>query len=599
MKQFAGYIVLVVTVLMLCGIRSGAQQKSKTLRVTPQSGDYANLEFYNNSHALIIGINKYANLPSELQLDFAENDATELRDILIRSYGFAPENITVLLSEQATKQNIDDALAELTDSNRVKPNDRVLVYFSGHGQTVQLQNGGEAGFLIPSDAKVDLNKTNNPVSYRKSCLSMNSIWESLELCPARHRLIVVDACISGLWANAMGEIVPPLSKTVVSKLLHLYALQLITAGGKNKKAQQDPKFRHSIFTKNFLEQLKSKTTTQDTVFVVSEIAIKVKMAVIGMTDGKQTPVFVNHDTEGEFLFVTTKTQNVPALLRKTIVTVSKPKPRETSANISNSNSKPRKDDRELDGFTAKFKKNAKDSADMIFIPAGEFTMGSNEVVNEKPIHKVHLDSYYIYRTPVTVKQYLKFCEETGYKKPNTVKFNPNWSKQDHPIVNVSYNDALEYCKWASGNSPGSVRLPTEAEWEKAACWDDAKKQKRKFPWGNVFSISKLWGSKNKASDAGGTKPVGSFPSGASPYDVLDMAGNVCQWCSDWYDMKFYESRHATDLNVENQSVGEKYGRVVRGGSWVESDSYYFHSTYRDEFAPTFSDFFLGFRCVSK
>jgi len=252
---------------------------------------------------------------------------------------------------------------------------------------------------------------------------------------------------------------------------------------------------------------------------------------------------------------------------------------------------------------SKTKKNVKDNADMILIPAGEFVMGSNDndfgIGDEKPIHKVTLDGYYIYRTAVTVAQYLKFCEETGHKKPSSFDFNPNWSKRDHPIVNVSYDDALEYCKWASGNKPGSVRLPTEAQWEKAASWDDAKKQKRKFPWGDEFDKSKLWCSTAKLGDAGGTKAVGSFPSGASAYGALDMAGNVWQWCSDWYDKDFYGSRLATDRNAENQSVGEKKYRVLRGGSWLVNYPFNFRSSTRGYFEPDNRNFSGGFRCASR
>jgi len=240
---------------------------------------------------------------------------------------------------------------------------------------------------------------------------------------------------------------------------------------------------------------------------------------------------------------------------------------------------------------AKTKKNPKDNADMIFIPAGKSVMGSNDYDDEKPIHKVTLDGYYIYRTAVTVAQYLKFCEETGHKKPSSFDFNPNWSKRDHPIVNVSYNDALAYCAWAGG------RLPTEAEWEKAASWDDAKKQKRKFPWGDEFDTSKLWCSTAKVGDAGGTKSVGSFPSGESAYGVWDMAGNVWQWCSDYYDKDFYSSRLATDRNAENQSVGEKASRVFRGGSWNDDYMDDFRCSNRKYGTPIYRSNDCGFRCV--
>ena len=239
--------------------------------------------------------------------------------------------------------------------------------------------------------------------------------------------------------------------------------------------------------------------------------------------------------------------------------------------------------------SAKFKKNAKDDADMVFIPAGEFKMGSNAGGDrEKPVHKVTLDGYYIYRTPVTVAQYLKFCDETGHAKPEAPSFNPNWFKRDHPIVNVSYNDALAYCNWAG------VKLPTEAQWEKAARGTDG----REYPWGEKFDRSKLWCSESKFDDAGGTKPVGSFPSGKSPFGVLDMAGNVWQWCSDWFDENFYSSRTATERNPENQAVGEKKYRVVRGGSWGYYVPGNFRSAYRLDDGPDGRGDGIGFRCAS-
>jgi len=251
-----------------------------------------------------------------------------------------------------------------------------------------------------------------------------------------------------------------------------------------------------------------------------------------------------------------------------------------------------------------FKKNAKDDADMVFIPAGEFTMGSpsseinalvkqynlEEIRAEGPQHKVILDGYYIYKTPVTVAQYLKFCDETGHAKPPAPTFNPNWEMRDHPIVNVSYNDALAYCEWAG------VKLPTEAQWEKAARGIDA----RTYPWGNEFDKTKLWCLESPAFVvySSGTAPVGSFPNGASPFGVLDMAGNVGQWCSDWYDKDFSSSRLSKERNPENQSVGEMKYRVLRGGSWRGNGPVCFRSAYRDDFGPNSAYQDVGFRCAS-
>jgi len=253
---------------------------------------------------------------------------------------------------------------------------------------------------------------------------------------------------------------------------------------------------------------------------------------------------------------------------------------------------------------AMLKKNSKDGADMVFIPAGEFTMGSSQteidalvalvkygadlIKAQGPQHKVMLDGYYIYRTPVTVAQYMEFCDETGHAKPPAPTFNPNWEKRDHPIVNVSYTDALAYCTWAG------VKLPTEAQWEKAARGADG----RTFPWGNTFDSSKLRCSKSQSGDSGGTAPVGSFPEGASPFGVLDMAGNVWQWCSDWFDTGFYSSQFATARNPENQSVGNKKSHVYRGSSWYHYGPGSFRSASRLFDEPSFRDDSLGFRCCA-
>ncbi len=245
--------------------------------------------------------------------------------------------------------------------------------------------------------------------------------------------------------------------------------------------------------------------------------------------------------------------------------------------------------RSLSSTVVRITKNVKDGADMVYVPAGEFTMGSNEGdATEKPVHKVVLDGYYLYRTPVTVAQYMTFCAETGYSRPHSPAFNPNWIRFDHPVVNVSYEDALAYCKWAGAT------LPTEAQWEKAARGTD----ERRFPWGDDFDHSKLWCSTNKVFDAGGTKPVGSFPSGMSPFGALDMAGNVCQWCRDWFDEGFYNSALANERNPENQLVGARRFRVLRGGSWYNIYPGQLRSSHRFILAaPDIRNELTGFRCV--
>jgi formylglycine-generating enzyme required for sulfatase activity len=208
------------------------------------------------------------------------------------------------------------------------------------------------------------------------------------------------------------------------------------------------------------------------------------------------------------------------------------------------------------------KKIGKDGKEMILIPAGEFLMGSEENDNEKPPHKVYLDAFYIDRYPVTNAKYKKFVDAAKHQPPS------HWQngqipsgKDNHPVVNVTWNDAVAYAQWAGG------RLPTEAEWEKAASWDLVNQRKRTYPWSDEFDASKCNTAESGIKD---TTPVGKYsPQGDSPYGVGDMAGNVWEWCADWYDENYYKnspvSQGSTTRNPQGPSSGQY--RVVRGGAW--------------------------------
>lgn len=236
--------------------------------------------------------------------------------------------------------------------------------------------------------------------------------------------------------------------------------------------------------------------------------------------------------------------------------------------------------------------NPIDGAVMILIPAGEFLMGSagNEGYhNEKPQRKVYLDSYYIDKFEVTNVQYREFMRATGHKSPR------DWSDYDtsrlnHPVVGVSWYDAVAYAEWAG------KRLPTEAEWEKAARGIDG----RKYPWGNIppdsggrYRANYKVGKYGAADGYSTTSPVDSFPLGASSYGVMDMAGNVWEWCADWYDSGYY--RKAPTKNPPGPSSGKH--RVLRGGAWLNDDTSYLRCAVRGWHAPTLTFNYVGFRCV--
>ena len=213
------------------------------------------------------------------------------------------------------------------------------------------------------------------------------------------------------------------------------------------------------------------------------------------------------------------------------------------------------------------KVNPIDGAEMVLIPAGPFLMGDDDRENNKR-RTVTLDASYVYKNVVTVRQYEGYCKATGIAMPDPPDFDPGWKNKDHPIVNVSWFDAMRYCEWAG------VSLPTEQQWEKAARGTDG----RQYPWGNTFDTSKLWCSKKQFGDAGGTTAVGRYTD--SPYGLSDMAGNVWQWCADDYD-------------------GTGTCRVVRGGSWFGYDPENFRCAYRNVLHPVNWTYYWGFRCVAR
>ncbi len=177
-------------------------------------------------------------------------------------------------------------------------------------------------------------------------------------------------------------------------------------------------------------------------------------------------------------------------------------------------------------------------------------------------------------------RYRKFCEATDRQMSEA----PFWGwKDNHPVVNVSWDDAVAYCEWAC------VRLPTEAEWEKAAQGTDG----RSHLWGNEWDKRKC---NNGRADFGSTSqitPVGNYPQGASPFGVLDMAGNVWEWCADWYEGDYYMT--APNRNPAGPSLGQY--RALRGGLWFNYFVYICRAANRFRSAPAERRNDLGFRCV--
>ena len=262
---------------------------------------------------------------------------------------------------------------------------------------------------------------------------------------------------------------------------------------------------------------------------------------------------------------------------------------------------------------------------MVYVPAGDFLMGSTDDDrdardDEKPQHMVYLDAYWIDKTEVTNTMFQRFVDATGYETDaerlgSGVVFGSNqctWSgvfgaywrspegpasdlagRMSHPVVQVSWNDADAYCRWAGR------RLPTEAEWEKAARGTDAGR----YPWGeeppagNLVNFADVnlgcdWAHPTQDDGYERTAPVGTFPAGASPYGALDMAGNVWEWVADWWYSGYYT------VSLRSNPTGPDTGdvRVVRGGSWDEVAGG-LRSSDRGRRFPDVRSGSGGFRCV--
>lgn len=265
------------------------------------------------------------------------------------------------------------------------------------------------------------------------------------------------------------------------------------------------------------------------------------------------------------------------------------------------------------------------AADWVLIPGGKFVMGATAdqkadfykfggspqwmsfaqplVESSGPAHDVHLDSFYIFRHEVTNSQYQKFVSATGHRNSGRA-FDPRFNGPNQPVVTVTWNDAQSFCVWIG------ARLPTEAEWEKAARGTAGLI----YPWGNTWDAAKLrsmdgiahqalpsieewenWRKQNMRNAPSEAQPadVGSYPDGASPYGVMDMAGNVWEWVADWFDPMYYAN--APKHNPKGPESGDF--RVLRGGAWDTPIPVNFTWLRQTFMPPSDARAVTGFRCA--
>lgn len=552
-------IYYVAIALLMLASNPFAQQKGMRVLIKENGKD---VEVYDHSWALVIGINKYREWP---RLDYAVDDAKSVREMLIDKFGFPASRITLLTDEEATLQNMKNALSTIADKS--DKNDRVLIYFSGHGQTLDLKGGGQMGFLIPVEGSTKDNKL------YATCLPMADVKTLSSLIPAKHILFLVDACYSGLAASTQRGL-PRETKLYLKQITTAKGRQIITAGGKGEESEENPEWGHGAFTYKLLEGLDKGLADQDGdgIITSTELAGYLKSRVAQISHNKQTPQFkFLTDDEGEFVFIT-GTERAPEA----------PPPAEEPQ--------------------AKIKVPAS-TDDMVLVEGGSFEMGSSDGnADEKPVHRVYVDNFYMDKYEVTVAKFKQFIDATAYstdaekegwsyawsgsawEKKNGV----NWKHDaqgnvqtdlSHPVIHVSWNDAVAYALWAG------KRLPTEAEWEYAARGGNKSLRYTYSGSNNIDEVA--WYDGN----AGGrTHPVG----GKRPNElgIYDMSGNVWEWCSDWYDKDYYNS--SPERNPQGPNSGTF--RVLRGGSWGFRPSNV-RAAIRDGDYPAGRRSDIGFRCA--
>ncbi len=258
------------------------------------------------------------------------------------------------------------------------------------------------------------------------------------------------------------------------------------------------------------------------------------------------------------------------------------------------------------GFIKSNMVSDKDGMTLIYVPAGNFVMGSDvdNQSNEKPEYTMSLDAFWIDQTEVTNKQYMACVDVNVCEPPSSTESYIRSSGyygvtefDNYPVIYVDWNNAKAYCEWVDR------RLPTEAEWEKAASWDMRKKEKYVYPWGshynsfdgtfvNLCDENCPFDSVREYINDGyaDTSPVGNYPSGASPYGVLDMAGNVWEWVNSLYQPYPY------NVNDGRENLSASGSRVLRGGSWNNNVDY-LRTTIRIGYSPVSTANYLGFRCA--
>jgi len=250
-------------------------------------------DIYDDSWAVIIGIDKYQNLSN---LDYAVEDAVAVKDMLINKFDYPEENVKLLINEDANKSNIVKIISDV--SLKAGENDRILVFYAGHGETMPLPDGGEMGYLVPIDG--------NQNNLLASAIPMDDLKRFSNVSKAKHMLFLVDACYGGLAAVGSRGLEPSKTPNYIEKITNIKSRQIITAGGKDEKVFEKSEWGHSAYTKNLLSALEDgyADSNGDGYITADELGDYLSEKVSIDSENQQTPQsrrLTSH--EGEFIFI--------------------------------------------------------------------------------------------------------------------------------------------------------------------------------------------------------------------------------------------------------------------------------------------------------
>jgi len=500
-NSFFRFLVFLLVIPVIIHAQQTTQRGMKPVQITVEGNTTV---LYSQSHALVIGVSAYnAGLPP---LQGVVQDVNAVRSALEEN-GF--DVTTVMDPDNAGLQK---AFTNFITRYGQENNNRLLIYFAGHGYTEKMPYGDDLGYICPVDAP-DPNK--NPAGFQEKAMPMRQIETYAYQIKSKHALFLFDACFSGSifsTSRAIPEVISYKTKEPVR--------QFIASGSANETVPDK-----SIFTGQFVRALKGEADgNKDGYLTGTELGEFLQSTVVNYSYGAQHPQYgkirnPNLD-KGDFVFV---------LAGKSVTSF----PPVAPSTIEESRT----------GASSLI-------AEMVFVHGGTFQMGSNSRGNdEKPFHSVTISNYYIGKYEVTQKLW----RDVMGNDPPELSFK---GCDQCPVEKVSWNDIQEFLQKLNLKTGKNYRLPTEAEWEYAARGGN---QSKGYIYSGSNTIDEIaWYGSNSGSK---THPVGQKH--PNELGLYDMTGNVWEWCSDWYGDTYYKSSPMD--NPKGPSIGTS--RSLRGGSW--------------------------------